>query len=332
MILSEDVTFDFPYQQQYDALNERVCGAACLSMVYRSFEKEIPQEKIWPAIARKNRFGSLAAATHLMAKDAMDRGFKASAIQTSSPIEALKNARQVGLRVILNHLMEPNNPAGHYSVLVDINDRDVFLHDPFFGPGRRLSHREFLELWRPQTFECEISGFVLVCITQPPATSDIAAKAECPGCRCTVAVAPAVLFPKANICPACDRTWLAGAPAEPRVEKFDLSKVFGALDRFTDLVGSTPGAVDRPEIREQLDALALQKDKIRSAIAAFEESQKQRTLLLAKIEASAKQAKEAHEKKVESSRQPFEHPDPQALGHALLESLGLKAKVKAQAR
>ncbi|HEY3839596.1 MAG TPA: C39 family peptidase, partial [Bryobacteraceae bacterium] len=62
-----------PYEKQSDPQVNRGCGAACLSMVYRSFGKEVPQAEIWPAIAKKNRFGSIASTSHLMAQDANKR-------------------------------------------------------------------------------------------------------------------------------------------------------------------------------------------------------------------------------------------------------------------
>ena len=43
-----------PYEKQADPQTGRMCGAACLSMVYRSFGKEVPQAEIWQAIAKQN--------------------------------------------------------------------------------------------------------------------------------------------------------------------------------------------------------------------------------------------------------------------------------------
>ncbi len=139
-----------PYERQTDPRDSRTCGAACLSMVYHSFGKEVPQSEIWPAIAKQNRFGSLASTTHLMALDALGRGFAAVAIQARHPLQALGLCREPGVRAILNHRLQPDSPAGHYSVLVDLDDKNVVLHDPFLGPSRRLSHAELLDLWQPR--------------------------------------------------------------------------------------------------------------------------------------------------------------------------------------
>ena len=58
--------YNIPYESQSQTENNRMCGAACLSMVYRSLGKEVPQSEIWEKIAKVNRFGSLASTTHLM--------------------------------------------------------------------------------------------------------------------------------------------------------------------------------------------------------------------------------------------------------------------------
>src|ERR1035437_7350010 len=92
-----------PYEKQSDSQTNRGCGAACLSMVYRSFGKEVPQAEIWPAIAKKNRFGSIASTSHLMALDANKRGFAAVAIQARHSLQVLRLCRGAGVRAILNH-------------------------------------------------------------------------------------------------------------------------------------------------------------------------------------------------------------------------------------
>src|ERR1700722_14733148 len=92
-----------PFEKQSDPETTRMCGAACLSMVYRSFGKEVPQAEIWPAISKPNRFGGVSSITHLMAQDAINRGFSAVAIQARHPLQVLRLCRETGTRAILNH-------------------------------------------------------------------------------------------------------------------------------------------------------------------------------------------------------------------------------------
>jgi hypothetical protein len=159
------------YESQIDPQISRTCGAACLSMVYRSFGEEVPQAEIWPAIAKRTASGSLASTTHLMVQDAVNRGFSAVAIQARHPLQVLRLCREYGIHVILNHRLRREAPAGHYSVLVDLDDKTVVLHDPFDGPSRRLSHAELLELWQPNFPNSEITGNVLIAIAARPLAS-----------------------------------------------------------------------------------------------------------------------------------------------------------------
>src|SRR5664279_3731447 len=102
-----------PYQKQIDMQSSRTCGAACLSMVYHSFGKEVPQAEIWPGISRENRFGSLASTTHLMARDAVIRGHAAVAFQARHPLQVLRLCREGKVRAILNHRLKSDSEAGH---------------------------------------------------------------------------------------------------------------------------------------------------------------------------------------------------------------------------
>jgi hypothetical protein len=236
-----------PYEKQFDLQATRTCGAACLSMVYRSFGQEIPQRLIWPLIAKKNIYGSIASTTHLMAADAVSRGFAAVAIQARHPLQALRVCRDSGIRAILNHRLQPDSPAGHYTVLVDIDATIVKLHDPYFGPSRRLTHDVFLDLWQPRLPKSEIVGNFLIGLASE--SPDLPAcevchtaflkRVQCPRCKNAVSLEPVALLGCMNnscaarlwnyvCCPTCDLTWnftlepprssaaaSASAPAEP---------------------------------------------------------------------------------------------------------------------
>jgi hypothetical protein len=215
-----------PYEKQFDMQASRTCGAACLSMVYRSLGQEVPQRMIWPLIAKKNIYGSIASTTHLMTADAITRGFAAVAIQARHPLEALRACRDAGIRAILNHRLQPDSPAGHYTVFVDINETQVTLHDPFFGPSRRLTHDVFLELWQPRLPNSEIVGnFLIGLASEPPAASPcktcdtpVVSRIKCPRCKNRVDLQPSALLACLNnacearlwnyvCCPFCDLTW-----------------------------------------------------------------------------------------------------------------------------
>jgi hypothetical protein len=249
------------YEKQFDMLATRTCGAACLSMVYRSLGQEVPQRLIWPLIAKKNRYGSIASTTHLMAADAATRGFAAVAIQARHPLEALRVCRDAGIRAILNHRLQPDSPAGHYTVLVDIDRTHVKLHDPYFGPSRKLTHDVFLELWQPRLPDSEIVGNFLIGIAaEPPAAvpcrvcgSPIISPVPCPRCKNPVNLEPSALLACLNntcearlwnyvCCPSCDLTWNFTVEAPQTAEAASSFPSTGAFRA----AAATPGSPTSP--------------------------------------------------------------------------------------
>ncbi len=216
-----------PYEKQFDMQASRTCGAACLSMVYRSFGQEVSQRMIWPLIAKKNIYGSIASTTHLMAADAVTRGFSAVAIQARHPLQALRVCRDAGIRAIMNHRLQPDSPAGHYTVFVDLDDTNVKVHDPFFGPSRKVAHDVFLDLWQPRLPKSEIVGNFLIGIAAgeskeaPPCETchtPFVKRVQCPRCKNGVSLEPLALLGCMNnacaarlwnyvCCPTCDLTW-----------------------------------------------------------------------------------------------------------------------------
>jgi len=272
-----------PYESQTDAPTIRDCGAACLSMVYRSLGRDIAREEIWPAIAKPNHLGSVSSTTHLMAQHALRMGMAAVAIQARHPLQALRICRDAGIRAILNHRLKHDAPAGHYTVLLDIDDRSVLLHDPFYGPSRCLSHAELLELWQPLFAGSEIVGNMLIGIApepRPPAAcafchTALPASIECPKCKRLVGLQPDALLGCVTsaciarmwnylCCPSCDCTWtfsMAEAPAS----------VASAHDRggAGACKASTPGAPPAPDSAKDpwnLDRLFGELDKFASHI------------------------------------------------------------------
>ena len=215
-----------PFEKQSDPRTSRMCGAASLSMVYRSFGKEVPQAEIWTAISKPNRFGVVSSTTHLMAQDAINRGFAAVAIQARHPLQVLRLCREGGIRAILNHRVQTDSTAGHYSVLVDLDEKGVTLHDPFFGPSRSLTHEHLLELWLPRLPNSEIPGNTLLAISASPPQPSICefchtptpVSLSCPRCMKPVGLHPREPLGCMNTgciarmwnyicCPSCDFMW-----------------------------------------------------------------------------------------------------------------------------
>ena len=337
-----------------------MCGAACLSMVYRSFGKDIPQTEIWSAIAKVNRFGSLASTTHLMAQDALGRGLSALAIQARHPIQALRLCREAGIRAILNHRLEPASPRGHYSVMVDLDAKSVALHDPFFGPARRISHAELLDLWQPKFPNSEIVGGVLIAIAEdPPALppcqfcrTPTPPSIACPNCKKPVGLKPEAVLGCMNqnciarmwnyiCCPACDFMWNFDSHLEPAgagvaaangpgdqpasafsAEPESINRMYEELDKFVEQIKSIPGSAGNADIKQQLDILTGSKAKLKQAVAEASLLGQTHQASVAVFVEAASQRAEAHRKRVAEVTRQAEPLDGVALGKALLKNLG----------
>ena len=347
-----------PYERQADPQTNRGCGAACLSMVYRSLGKQVPQDQIWPAIAKLNRAGSLASTTHLMAQDALSRGFAAVAIQARHPLQVLRLCREGNVRAILNHRSGRDAPTGHYTVLVDLDGKDVVLHDPLLGPSRRVPHAELLDLWKPYFPNSEIAGNVLIAVAAgpPPAPAcefchtPMPLGVDCPSCSKPTGLQPGVVLGCITddciarswnwvCCPACDYVFTldsaaalgtsaapvqSSAPEAPPTAppRVDIAKLFGEMDNFMSLVSSIPAAANNPDVKKQLEFITASKEKFK--VAHAQELARRSAVIgqLAALTEKHKQQKEAQLKKTEELNKPSPPLDGDELGRALLKNLG----------
>jgi hypothetical protein len=356
--VTAETAYSIVYEKQSDAESNRTCGAACLAMVYGSLGKEVPQSQIWPAIAKVNPFGNIASTTHLMVRDALSRGFDAVALQARHPWYVLRLCRDAGIRVILNHRLHAKTAAGHYTVMVDIGERDATLHDPYLGPNRRLSHAGLAELWgaRPDS---EIAGGTLIAIAarQPAEAAceicgaPIPASVACPQCGDPIALRPAAVLGcigEACIvrhwnyvcCPSCDYMWdLSAAPPrdaaraesgsppdEPKGaadDSLNLDEVFAPLDKFCAFILAMPEAAGDPDVMQQIAFIKDSKEKLKEAQIQEFAIQKAHEEKMAALVQEAEQKEEAHRQKVQALTTPSPPLDGTALGWALLRNVGL---------
>lgn len=174
------------------------CGAAALTMVWRSLDRSCTRAEV-EQILRTLGGGAARARTHLLARAALDRGLHAVILRAAEPWKTLTTCVHHGLRAIVNHRAELLSPAGHYSVVVDIDPEQIILNDPRRGSGYSLNRPRFLSLWTASRPPSEVAGNVLVVFAPP---SDDAAACQhcqtplpgdflCPWCRRRMPLRPA---------------------------------------------------------------------------------------------------------------------------------------------
>lgn len=347
-------TVGIPYVKQSETPAERSCGAACLSMVYGSLGLKVSKEEIWTKIAKRNAFGSVSSTTHLMAKDAIDRGFDAVIIQASHPLQVLRVCQEKGIRVILNHRVDSESPAGHYSVLADIDKSDIILHDPVKGPMRRLNFATLLDIWRAGMPISETIGNVLIGIAPRSenveaelcGTCKLALPAEvaCPKCHHPVALRPSTVMGCVAescggrmwsylCCPECDCTWkfhrkaeekdtAQKADAAPKIDPLDVDQLYKELDKFINHIVSVPAAAAHEDVKKQVEFIYAQKEPLRMALAESAANRRLRMDQLNVMAETARMNRALHQKRAEEAARQAPPLDGDELGMALLRNLG----------
>lgn len=254
-----------PYERQEDS---RKCGAAALCMVYGSFGQKVKQADVWPRISTDQ----WSARSHLLAKDALSRGYAAVTLQASRPDVALARCCNDGIPAILNHRLHPSSRQGHYSVLVGQSRSGVLLHDPYHGPARMLSHQQFGQLWNWEIGGREVAGNILVAVAPAPQSSapcpacgtSMPQSVDCPDCGEIIPLPiPSVLgcanaqCPERSwlrlFCPQCDRhlTSLAGEPLKTSAAT-PKTLVSVLIDLVKERVDMAAGRTSDPQMQSQL--------------------------------------------------------------------------------
>lgn len=185
------------YEPQLARAHARTCGAAALCMVYRSLGLECRQEEIWTRLTA-SRLAARGARACSLAADALRQGLAAVLVQAQSPWQFLLACSQAGVGVILNHRLSEPSPWGHYTVLEAIDEQAAWVHDPQFGPHRRLEREELLRLWQGCPGRTEIAGRVAIVVGRigEPTSCVVCQRVlpyaiECPNCKHINALQPA---------------------------------------------------------------------------------------------------------------------------------------------
>ncbi len=153
------------FQRQPADRQRRMCGAAALAMAMGMQGHRVPLQTVWDAVAGDDPYGSLAARSFRLAAFARQRGLEAAVLQAepSRSWQALRRCAELGLAVVLNHRIAGDREEGHFTTMVQRARDHLVVHDPGWGPHRRIARRELETLWRPRVGG-EISGHVLIVV------------------------------------------------------------------------------------------------------------------------------------------------------------------------
>lgn len=135
------VTLDVPYLPQTDAL----CGGAAAAMVFRYWGDAHADVQAFAPLVDRRRGG---IADGVLVEAVVQRGWRAAA-GPGSP-DMLRRHLAGGEPTVI--LIEDRATRYHYVVVVGADDDHVVVHDPAWGPSRRLTNAELTRLWRPSNF------------------------------------------------------------------------------------------------------------------------------------------------------------------------------------
>jgi hypothetical protein len=276
---------EIPYERQDDPTSNRMCGAAALCMVYRSFGLSIPQAELAPRLRQPGAPGNSSARTHLLAQDALSRGLGAVVLRAREPHRSLRQVHHQPVRLILNHRLRRDSASGHFSVLVRVGQQEAVVHDPQRGPNTRLPLDDLIELWRPLGGPSEISGNVFVAVTAartaparcPTCTAALPDTVVCPACRKPFPLHPAAVLGCMDtscagrtwdvlFCPYCDTGVVdalapgaSGLPGEQTAEADDdplkLMELSQGIDQFIAVLLKVSGGAAAPALQNQITAI-----------------------------------------------------------------------------
>ncbi|QDV13782.1 hypothetical protein CA51_36730 [Rosistilla oblonga] len=174
----------------------RTCGPISLVAALRRFGIEQSVDAIWPAVTRKDPFGTRAARSYLLAALARTCQLDAAVLQCQPERawQAIRTCHDADLTVVLNHRAYRAPDEGHFTLLAAIDDATITVDDPFLGKNKQIDRQSFLKLWQPNR---ETSGHILIAIDTPKTDRTEATPQSittCPRCAAPITLAPNRLF------------------------------------------------------------------------------------------------------------------------------------------
>jgi Peptidase C39 family len=161
-----------PYEAQLDGPTNRMCGAAALVMVFKSFGLTADQTQIWQQVRTQAADGTWYAMSDSIGAFALNNGLRAVIARINQPIPVLATSWDNQVRVIINRRLAQDSFLGHFTVVAGITTGAVIEHDPQNGPNLPMPDATLLQLWTANgpCPPCEITGNIMIAFDQPGPT------------------------------------------------------------------------------------------------------------------------------------------------------------------
>ncbi len=157
--LTSERILEVPFIPQ---INSNACGAAVLEMIYNYYGlKDISQKKLFKKYQELEPHGSgnYRFSTNALLLDARQKGFssfwgRADYVDIENSIGLLKifiNDLHIPV-IVCQKFTEEQPMIGHFRIVLGINNRSIYLHDPnksIGGAFKKWNIKKFLEFWQP---------------------------------------------------------------------------------------------------------------------------------------------------------------------------------------
>lgn len=136
-----------PFQE---TLYTNMCGPAVLKMVFGYYGLEKTEQELSELCGNAK---NLSTDDHTIKKIAESFGFKIE-IQNLSTVKDIKTWLDKKIPVIVDWFTRGRQdyddsevPDGHYSVVIGLDDENIYLQDPEIGRLRTLKIKDFMRVW-----------------------------------------------------------------------------------------------------------------------------------------------------------------------------------------
>lgn len=133
---------DVPYFKQD---TDYSCGPTALQMVFAFYGNRVSEQSLTERLHTKQAFGTQHRP---MIEIANEEGFYVY-VNNDSSLEEIAYLITSNIPVII-HFIEPSGEEGHYSVVVDVTETHITMHDPWNGSGFKMTIPNFTERWHSQ--------------------------------------------------------------------------------------------------------------------------------------------------------------------------------------
>jgi ABC-type bacteriocin/lantibiotic exporter with double-glycine peptidase domain len=139
-----------PVKPFQETLGGGYCGPASLKMVLGYWNSEQTEEEV---ALRCKRDPDLGTDDVFLKEAAESYGFKVD-IENNASFDSIQQWLERGVPVIVNWFTRGRTdykddvvPDGHYSVVVGLDDANIYLQDPETGGLRTLDREDFMRVW-----------------------------------------------------------------------------------------------------------------------------------------------------------------------------------------